>query len=43
MAQGERAPIFFAITCFFPISLKERQIVLLEVELIISNAPLIYV
>ena len=41
MAQGAR--VFFAITCFFLISLKELQIVLLEVELIISNAPLTYV
>ena len=37
------APLFFAITCFFKNHFEELLNVLFEVELIINNAPLIYV
>ena len=36
-------PLFFAITCFFSDHFEELQTVLIEVKLIINNAPLTYV
>ena len=40
--RGRAPPLFFAITCFFAITLKNYKQSYLK-ELIINNAPLIYV
>ena len=42
-AQRAGVPPFFAITCFFCNHFEELQTVLIEVKLIINNAPLTYV
>ena len=43
MVSQNATPLFFAVTCFFLNHFEELQNVLFEVELIINNAPLIYV
>ena len=48
VGRGGRAPsppstpLFFAITCVFCNHFEELQTVLIEVELVINNAPLTY-
>ena len=41
-AGGDASSLFFAITCFFAVILKNYKL-LFEVRLIINNAPLTYV
>ena len=41
--HGGRALLFFAITCFFCDHFEELQTVLIQVKLIVNNAPLTYV